>query len=84
MTIDGGEELELLAGIQKSIGRLEGMCEAIQKRQDGFTEWMTRHDARLNRIEARVAKNALIFGALGSICIGAVGVFIQQHFFSGK
>lgn len=65
---------DLLLGM----GKVQGILEAIQRRQQDQTRWMAKLDDRLRIVERKAAIQGMVGGAVVALILGAL-----SHIFKG-
>ncbi|MBF0444252.1 MAG: hypothetical protein HQL68_01580 [Magnetococcales bacterium] len=63
-----------------SMGKMEGILEAIQRRQQEQTKWMSKLDERLRNVEKKAALNGLLAGGMVGMVVAVVGHFFRSYF----
>ncbi|MBF0382022.1 MAG: hypothetical protein HQL69_13445 [Magnetococcales bacterium] len=72
--------IDILHDMLLSMGKLQGILEAIQRRQQEQTKWMGKLDARLRNVERKAALNGLLAGGMIGVVVGVVGHFFKSIF----
>lgn len=67
-----------MSDVIKSLGRIEGIVEGIDKRLDSGSKRMDGHDRRLGKMEGRLSWFAGAWGMAGTAA-GAFLVWIKSH-----
>jgi hypothetical protein len=77
------QQIDILHDLLLSTGKMEGILEAIQRRQQEQSKWMNKLDERLRNVEKKAALNGLIAGGMVGVVVGVLGhvfrSFVNPH-----
>ncbi|MBF0194853.1 MAG: hypothetical protein HQL71_09850 [Magnetococcales bacterium] len=71
---------EILHDMLLRMGKMQGILEAIQRRQHEQTKWMSMLDERLRNVEKKAALNGLLAGGMVGVVVGVAGHFFKGYF----
>ncbi len=80
MNFQTNQQMDILHDLLLSIGKMQGVLETIQLRQQEQTKWMSKLDERLRNVERKAALNGLLAGGLVGVVVGVLGPFVRSVF----
>ncbi|MBF0357912.1 MAG: hypothetical protein HQL70_04840 [Magnetococcales bacterium] len=74
------QQMDILHDLLLSTGKMEGILEAIQRRQQEQSKWMNKLDERLRNVEKKAALNGLVAGGMVGVVVGILGHVFRNLF----
>ncbi|MBF0455208.1 MAG: hypothetical protein HQL72_10390 [Magnetococcales bacterium] len=68
----------ILHDLLLAMGKMQGVLETIQRRQQEQTQWMGKLDERLRTVERKAALNGMLAGGMIGVVMGILGHFFKS------
>ncbi len=73
----------ILHDLLLGMGKMQGVLDSIQRRQQEQTKWMNKLDDRLRNVERKAALNGMLAGGVVGVVFSIFGQFFKRLAGSG-
>lgn len=73
-------QMDVLHDLLLNVGKVRGILEAMERRQQEQSKWMYQMDTRLRHVERKAALNGLMAGGLVGVAVTILGYALEGVF----